>query len=143
MAEHEIPTTDSLLSELRAKGWTVAVHNDYRLTGVHHTFWLFTRGDVALKGEGLSDLEALKTVLAQTERHGAQEPKRVCYEDDGENMERRVYEAFLASFRHAGDTMGSLSHFQDFVQARWATNLRRALSGGSDFIWPERLAGGV
>lgn len=28
--------------DLRAKGWSVAVHNDYRLGGKRMTFWLFT-----------------------------------------------------------------------------------------------------
>jgi hypothetical protein len=130
-------TTDFLLSELRAKGWAVAVHNDYRLGGVDHTFWLFTRGEVAVKGEGTSDLEALKLVLAQVETRGVQELKPISYEDGGEGMDRRVYDAFLASFKMAGISMGSLSHFQNFVQTRWSINLRRALAGGSSFIWPE------
>ena len=30
-----------LLSRLRASGWAVAVHNDYRLNGDQFTFWLF------------------------------------------------------------------------------------------------------
>lgn len=47
------------LDALRADGWTVAVHNDYRLGGVAHTFWLFTKGYYAVKGEGLTDAEAL------------------------------------------------------------------------------------
>lgn len=47
------------LDALRADGWSVAVHNDYRLGGVAHTFWLFTKGYYAVKGEGLTDAEAL------------------------------------------------------------------------------------
>lgn len=39
----------------------VAIHNDYRLEGVKMTFWLFThQAGTWIKGEGLTDLEALK-----------------------------------------------------------------------------------
>lgn len=48
--------------DIRKEGWMVAVHNDYRLDGVFHTFWLFTKGDRAVKGEGKSDTEALNEV---------------------------------------------------------------------------------
>lgn len=50
--------------DIRAQGWAVAVHNDYRLDGVPHTFWLFTRDGVAVKGEGRTDAEALAQVRA-------------------------------------------------------------------------------
>lgn len=53
--------------DLRALGWRVAVHNDYMLDGVLHTFWLVTQeredGSIeALKGEGTSDIEALDQI---------------------------------------------------------------------------------
>lgn len=54
-----------LLQRLRAHGWMVAVHNDYRQEGKVFTFWLFTKGGSALKGEGPSDLAALKAVVGQ------------------------------------------------------------------------------
>ena len=47
------------LNDLRSRGWLVAVHNDYMLNGVPHTFWLFTKNGVCIKGEGASDAEAL------------------------------------------------------------------------------------
>lgn len=50
--------------DIRAFGWAVAVHNDYNLNGVKHTFWLFTKGDRNVKGEGLTDAEALNEVRA-------------------------------------------------------------------------------
>jgi hypothetical protein len=40
----------------------VAVHNDYRLGGIAHTFWLFTKGDKCAKGEGLTDADALNSI---------------------------------------------------------------------------------
>lgn len=55
--------------DLRASGMTVAVHNDYLQSGKPHTFWLMTakHGDhtIALKGEGLTDTEALDQIRAK------------------------------------------------------------------------------
>jgi hypothetical protein len=49
-----------LLTEMRRAGWSVAVHNDYLLGGVPHTFWLFTHPDGRyVKGEGTSDEQAI------------------------------------------------------------------------------------
>lgn len=53
--------------DLRAKGWSVGVHNDYRLNGAAHTFWLFTKGDYQVKGEGLTDADALNQVRQAVE----------------------------------------------------------------------------
>lgn len=50
--------------DIRALGWTVATHNDYRQSGERHTFRLFTKGDRAVKGEGASDADALNRVRA-------------------------------------------------------------------------------
>lgn len=49
---------------LEALGWMVAAHNDYRQDGQQRTFWLFTRGERAAKGEGATDAEALNQVRA-------------------------------------------------------------------------------
>ena len=50
-----------LLEALRKAGWTVAVHNDYRLNDELHTFWLFTHPvGLWVKGEGRTDTEALE-----------------------------------------------------------------------------------
>jgi hypothetical protein len=48
--------------DIRAQGWAVAAHNDYRLNGESFTFWLFTKGDRAVKGEGRTDTEALEEI---------------------------------------------------------------------------------
>lgn len=49
------------LAVLRGAGWSVAVHNDYRLNGEAMTFWLFTHGNGRwIKGEGRTDDEALR-----------------------------------------------------------------------------------
>ncbi len=46
--------------DLRAKGWSVAVHNDYRIGGKRMTFWLLTHASgYWIKGEGETDAEAL------------------------------------------------------------------------------------
>jgi hypothetical protein len=52
--------TVGTLRDLRTQGWSVAVHNDYRLDGLAMTFWLFTHPDGRwVKGEGLLDADAL------------------------------------------------------------------------------------
>jgi hypothetical protein len=57
---------NEILNELRRSGWTVAVHNDYRLNGQPKTFWLFTHvSGVWAKGEGATDEEALTEASAQ------------------------------------------------------------------------------
>jgi hypothetical protein len=48
--------------DLREQGWAVAVHNDYRLNGERFTFWLLTRGDRCVKGEGRTDADALNEI---------------------------------------------------------------------------------
>lgn len=51
--------------DLRADGLTVAVHNDYRINGESHTFWLFVGPDgMSYKGEGRTDSDALNQVRA-------------------------------------------------------------------------------
>lgn len=55
----------SSADDLRIAGWSVAVHNDYRLNGERFTFWLFTQGDLCVKGEGRTDTEALNIVRKQ------------------------------------------------------------------------------
>jgi hypothetical protein len=62
-AEHGM---EALLAAIRADGWAVAVHNDYRLNGEAHTFWGFTKGDRWVKGEGRTDAEALAVVRTLT-----------------------------------------------------------------------------
>lgn len=56
--------------DLRGLGWMVAVHNDYRLDGDKHTFWLLTHpleggGFLALQGEAKFDAEALDNIRRQ------------------------------------------------------------------------------
>jgi hypothetical protein len=54
------------LELLRNRGWSVAVHNDYRLGGERFTFWLLTDGSGRyVKGEGRTDAEALGTCRVQ------------------------------------------------------------------------------
>lgn len=54
--------------DLRARGWAVAVHNDYRQDAVPHTFWLFTKGELAAKGKGRTDAEALDAARRDIDR---------------------------------------------------------------------------
>lgn len=59
---------EKLLSRLRGLGWVVAAHNDYFLSGVLHTFWLFTNRDTEryIKVEGwVDDPGVLEEALRQ------------------------------------------------------------------------------
>ena len=57
-----------ILEGLRERGWSVAVHNDYRIHGQHMTFWLLRRGDFAAKGEGPTDVDALEEASNEAAR---------------------------------------------------------------------------
>lgn len=51
---------NAILDRLRAAGWSVAIHNDYRLNGKANTFYLLTHdAGVWIKGEGATDEAAL------------------------------------------------------------------------------------
>jgi len=69
-------TTPDSADDIRAQGWTVCIHNDYRLNGKPHTFWGFTKGDRFLKGEGTTDTEALNQVRHQLPTQVELEPNR-------------------------------------------------------------------
>ncbi len=53
-------------NDIRADGWIVAAHYDYRVDGDMRTFWLFAHPKTGrfVKGEGMSDAEALDRVRA-------------------------------------------------------------------------------
>src|ERR1700743_2565625 len=64
-----VPSVDEELKLIRGLGWSVAVHNDYRLDGRHHPFWLFPKGDPCAQtecptGDEPLALHALRTRLA-------------------------------------------------------------------------------
>lgn len=62
------------LDKLRADGWSVAVHNDYRLRGEHFTFYLFTHPDGSwIKGEGRTDEEAVCQAMGDRYSSGIDE----------------------------------------------------------------------
>lgn len=63
--------------DIRAAGWAVAVHNDYRLHGESYTFWLFTKGERAVKGEGKSDSEALDQVRERIKSPAGSDDARI------------------------------------------------------------------
>jgi hypothetical protein len=77
-AEPQEGTREALnLETLRERGWSVAVHNDYRLNGERFTFWLLTRGDRCVKGEGRTDAEAFEQIaaaLAAPPQEGERQP---------------------------------------------------------------------
>ena len=60
-----VAVTAGCPDDLRARGWAVAAHHDSQINGVPHTFWLFTRDDRCVKGEGRTDAEALDQIRKQ------------------------------------------------------------------------------
>lgn len=60
-------TLSEMLRWLRAFGYMVGVHNDFKLNGKFHTFWLFTHPATGtfLKGEGSTDEWAVGDVISQ------------------------------------------------------------------------------
>lgn len=62
------PPPASSPDDLWVRGWMVAVHNDYTVAGEQFTFWLFTRGNECVKGEGRTDEQALNEVRARLRR---------------------------------------------------------------------------
>lgn len=66
------------LEALREAGWSVAVHNDYRLLDAPHTFWLFTHANGRwIKGEGRTDTEALAEAQSALRASEHAEPVQV------------------------------------------------------------------
>lgn len=59
-----------LLDELRARGWSVAIHNDYRQGQTACTFWLLTHPNGRwVKSESDTDEAALAHCRQQIERY--------------------------------------------------------------------------
>ena len=66
---------EKILSDLRENGWSVAVHNDYRLNGKVMTFWLFTHeAGLYIRGEAATDLGALRICELQARKVFAPSP---------------------------------------------------------------------
>jgi hypothetical protein len=62
---------EELLERIRDAGWSVAVHNDYRVLGAPNTFWLFTHpSGLWLKAEATTDREALESIWRSVQRGG-------------------------------------------------------------------------
>jgi hypothetical protein len=71
-----------LISYLHAMGWMVAVHNDYRLNGKLHCFWLFTKGEQCVKGEGEDNYSALMWCIGRAQ--SLAEPASLHQQEGGE-----------------------------------------------------------
>lgn len=67
---HRLAHSDRDAVLLRAEGWSVAVHNDYRLNGEAFTFWLWTHPSGRyVKGEGRTDADALAQCVGALKSH--------------------------------------------------------------------------
>lgn len=128
------------LRELRDKGLMVAVHNDYRLNGERHTFWLFTTPDGrAIKGEGRTDEEALSQVRAALARPSppAREHRPDCEADAGDMAGECTCDWLDAKDRESSPPAGDeKSYWQAWAKKRleiqtkhWMRAARAALTG--------------
>lgn len=64
-----------ILDDLRARGWTVAVHNDYRIHGEACTFWLLTHPNGRyVIGEASTDELALTRCRDLIDRYSYEKP---------------------------------------------------------------------
>jgi hypothetical protein len=97
----------SAVDFLRRGGWRVAVHNDYTMNGELFTFWLWTKGERAIKGEGRTDEAALAEVLVKI---GDSDP------------------ALNAIGAHQEEDPGS-------HQNTWAIRIREPAAGSWNFTW--------
>jgi hypothetical protein len=92
---------------MRREGWSVAVHNDYQQNGQFYTFWLFTRGNQCVKGEGSSDLEAIKCARLAADELDATERARARPIPRGKDREA-TRAAFRAQAEKAGPSPVSM-----------------------------------
>lgn len=64
-----------ILNQLRQAGWTIAVHNDYRLQGEAYTFYCLTHpSGWHVVGEGKTDADALRICRARIDNLPAEPP---------------------------------------------------------------------
>lgn len=111
---------ERLLALIRSKGWAVAAHNDYRQDGKRYTFWLFTKGTRALKGEGLTDLEALRQVTGQIAIHDSDGDCAKALEwlpQEGEYVSQALVEEALSRLRGTlgGPPPGQVNSLIDMI----------------------------
>jgi hypothetical protein len=100
----------SSADEIRALGWVVAVHNDYRLNGEPYTFWLFTKDGCAVKGEGRTDAEALDQVRAALSTTNAQPQGADQFVKNAEEAGKALVASIREEFPGAFDTPQSNPH---------------------------------
>lgn len=104
MSQTDEVRTAGCPNDLRALGWSVAVHNDYRQDGAARTFWLLTHpcGRWA-KGEGRTDAEALDqcraAIAGMTEAAPAEAAGPI---PDGHGTRERDARAALSRLRRLG-----------------------------------------
>ena len=61
---------ESSVDDLRKDGWSVAIHNDYRVGMLPSTFWGLSKGDRWIKGEGPDDASALDVIRTELAKEG-------------------------------------------------------------------------
>ena len=105
---------------MRKENWAVAVHNDYRLHGVPHTFWLFTRDSECVSGEGTTDEEAFLQIQGKLEDRERFPPHRTITEL---NERYRTLQQLCEAMQEADHK---------------AIKMWQAAHPGNDSLWPDR-----
>ena len=77
------------LTKLRDHKWSIAIHNDYYLSGKFYTFYLVAHpSGVWLKGEGESDVEALEKIFSMAKT-------RLLQDNSCESIEQKISYEFV------------------------------------------------
>jgi hypothetical protein len=117
-----------VLAELRGAGWSVAVHNDYRLHSEPHTFWLFTHPCGRwIKGEGRTDADALRQVLDAARAEGL---SLLVGEEElmasGGRASAHVAKATATDTHHSAGWVIFVRTTDDYEWSEWALEIRQS-----------------
>ena len=103
------------LKAIRMAGYTVAVHNDYKLDHQPHTFWLFTHSNGTwIKGEGKTDAQALQIARASI-------PEKI-WSSNEIKLSARIVQLEMALHRierEAPQSFGGSSEIEQTDECRW------------------------
>lgn len=78
-----------LTDDLHQEGLVVAIHNDYKLSNINHTFWLMIKDNIAYKGEGKTNIEALDQIREQYQKRSKMENTLTLISNEVERARRK------------------------------------------------------
>lgn len=124
------------VDDARKAGWQVAVHNDYRLRGQQHTFWLFTHPcGLFAKGEGTSDADAIAAAYDDAQQRMACRAEGI---EDRRALRAEVHALGLriTTLERAARDLAALSYRSDLADS---DRQARAVEIGNAAALPESL----